>query len=428
MNTNDSERLSGLLHSIGFGKSETEQDANLVIFNTCSVREHAEQRIYGKMEELMERKRKGEDVMIAITGCMAGRDKTGDLRRRLSMADLFFPTPEMVQLSRWIAELRPEWSITGDVESDYLRLNPLRQKEHQAYVTIQTGCNHFCTYCVVPYARGLERNRPVADILTEIRGLADKGAVDFTLLGQAVNDYKAPDPGNFSAHNPFKNHYAALLWEVNNLEGVKRLHWTAAHPLSMDEEVIVAMSLPKQVNYLHLPVQSGSDDVLRRMNRKYSRAFYLDVVSKIKEKHPTMALGTDIIVGFCGETEKDFEDTVDLYRRCDFDISYTAQYSPRTGTLSHKLYPDDVPEEEKKRRWMVLQDLMEETALRKNQFFLEKEIEVFLEKMDGDFAYGTSRELKCVKAKGAAPDMLGRLVKMKVSKAMTWLLEGEIVV
>lgn len=427
MNTNDSERISGVLRSIGFRKSETEQEADLVLFNTCSVREHAEQRIYGKMEDLMERKRKGEDVMIAITGCMAGRDKTGDLRRRLSMADLFFPTPEMVNLPRWIAELRPDWSISGDVEPDYLRVNPLRQKDHQAYVTIQTGCNHFCTYCVVPYARGLERNRPVSDILAEVRHLAESKVVDFTLLGQAVNDYRAIDPGNFSAQNPFKNHFAALLWEINQIDGVGRLHWTAAHPLSMDAEVIEAMGLDKQVNYLHLPVQSGSDEVLRRMNRKYTRAMYLDTVSRVKDKFPTMALGTDIIVGFCGETDKDFEDTVDLYRKCDFDISYTAQYSPRTGTLSYRLYQDDVPEEEKKERWMTLQDLMEETALRKNQTYLGRSTGLFVEKVEEGVAYGTNSELKAVKAQGADPDLVGRLVKVRVDKALTWLLEGEIV-
>ncbi|MHB8831391.1 MAG: tRNA (N6-isopentenyl adenosine(37)-C2)-methylthiotransferase MiaB [Patescibacteria group bacterium] len=428
MNTNDSERLSGLLRSIGLDESLVEQEANLIIFNTCSVRAHAEERIYGRMEELMERKKKGEDVLIAVTGCMAGRDKTGELRRRLSMADLFFATPDMVNLPRWIAELRPEWIISGDVAEDYLKINPLRQKDYQAYVTIQTGCNHFCTYCVVPYARGLERNRPVADVLEEINGLTAKGVIDITLLGQAVNDYKAPDPGAFSAQNPYKNHFAALLWEINQIDGVKRLHWTAAHPMSMEDEIIQALTLPKQVNYLHLPVQAGSNEVLRRMNRKYTREDYLDVIKRVKTARPGIALGTDIIVGFCGETEKDFEETVNLYQESDFDISYTAQYSPRTGTLGYRLFKDDVPDEEKKRRWQVLQDLMEQNTLRKNQAFCGKVLQVFIEKVDKDIAYGTSQELKSVRAMGANDWMVGKIMPVSIEKAMTWQLEGQIVV
>ncbi|MDD5438144.1 MAG: tRNA (N6-isopentenyl adenosine(37)-C2)-methylthiotransferase MiaB [Patescibacteria group bacterium] len=427
MNSNDSERLAGLLKSIGFEASDKEEDAQLVIFNTCSVREHAEERVYGRMESLVERKKKGEDVLIAVTGCMAGRDKNGVLRRRLSMADLFFATPDMVNLPRWIAEFRPNWMVTGNETEDYLKIKPLRQKEYQAYVTIQTGCNHFCTYCVVPYARGLERNRPAADILTEIKDLAARGISDVTLLGQAVNDYIAPDPGSFSPDNPCKNHYAALLWEINQIDGVKRLHWTAAHPLSMSDEVIQALTFPKQVNYLHLPVQSGSNEILRRMNRKYSREQYLEIIRKVKEARPGIALGTDIIVGFPGETEQDFQDTVDLYKACDFDISYTAQYSPRSGTLSFRLYPDNVSEEEKKRRWQILQDLMEENTLRKNQAFLDKTVEVFIEKIEGDFAYGTSSELKSVKLSGAKAEMLGQIVLVKIQKAMTWQLEGEII-
>lgn len=424
MNSNDSERLAGLLKSIGFESAATEAEANLLIFNTCSVREHAEERVYGKMKELLERKQKGEDLLIGITGCMAGRDKTGELRRRLSMADLFFATPDMVNLPRWIAELRPNWTIGTDATQDYLKIKPLRQKDKQAYVTIQTGCNHFCTYCVVPYARGLERNRPAEEIISEIRELVAKGVVEVTLLGQAVNDYQAPDPGIFNSFNPFKNHYAALLWEINQIEGLERLHWTAAHPLSMTEEVIQALTLPKQVNYLHLPVQSGSNEVLHRMNRKYTREQYLDVIEKVKAARPGIALGTDIIVGFCGETEQDFQATVDLFKACDFDISYTAQYSPRTGTLAYRLYQDDVADEDKKRRWQILQDLMEENTLRKNQAFLSKEVRVLVEKVEGGFAYGTSSELKSVRISGADDSLLGKILPVKVEKALTWQLEG----
>ncbi|HPN14510.1 MAG TPA: tRNA (N6-isopentenyl adenosine(37)-C2)-methylthiotransferase MiaB [bacterium] len=427
MNTNDSERLTAMLKNCGLTESLTEEEADLVIFNTCSVREHAEQRIYGKMENLVERKRKGERVLIAVTGCMAGRDKNGDLRRRLSMVDLFFATADMINLPRWLAELRPDWMISGDQEADYLKISPARRSPHQAYVTIQTGCNHFCSYCVVPYARGLERNRPVDDILIEIRQSVELGALDITLLGQAVNEYRASDSGSFSAHNPYKNHFAALLWEINQLEGVKRVHWTAARPLFMDDEVIHALTLPKQVNYLHLPVQSGSNEVLRRMNRKYTREQYLEKIAKIKQVRPGIALGTDIIVGFPGETERDFLETVDLYKQCDYDISYTAQYSPRTGTLSHRLFADDVSSQEKKRRWEVLQALMEETVWRKNQVYKDMVLDVLIEKIDGEWAYGTSGELKNIRALGAKEGMVGTMQQIRVDKPMTWLLEGQII-
>jgi len=424
MNSHDSERLSGLLQAMGFAPADSEAEANLVIFNTCSVRDHAEERVYGRMEALMARKAAGEDVLIAVTGCMAGRDKNGELRRRLAMADLFFPTADMVNLPRWIAELRPAWTISGDTAEDYLKIKPLRLKEHQAYVTIQTGCNNFCTYCVVPYARGLERNRPAGDILREIYELAERGTTDFTLLGQTVNRYRASDPGSFSAHNPYKNHFAALLWEINQMPGVARLHWTAAHPSAMTEEVIHALTLPKQVNYLHLPVQSGSDEVLRRMNRKYMREEYLETINRIKAARPGMALGTDIIVGFPGETEEDFQATVELYEACDFDISYTAQYSPRPGTLSLRLFTDDVAPRDKKLRWETLQDLMEKNTLRKNQEYLGRTTQVFIEKVEADAAYGTSPELKAVKIMEPMGLKPGQMTAVKMTKAMTWLLEG----
>lgn len=428
MNTNDSERLAGLLSSVGFAMARDEKDANLIILNTCSVREHAEQRIMGLMEQYAERKRKGEDLLIAVTGCMAGRDKDGKLRARVKTADLFFGTSEMVHLPRWIAELRPDWVITGDAAEDYLKIKPLRQSNIQAYVSIQTGCNHFCTYCVVPYARGLMRDRPLSDILEEVRNLASRGVKEVTLLGQVVNAYKALDPHHFQSANPYQNHFAALLWELNQIQGINRIHWTAPHPLQMDSQVIHALTLPKQVNYIHLPVQSGSNEILRKMNRKYTREKYLEIIYEIKEMRPGIAIGTDIIVGFCGESEKDFHDTVDLYKRVEFDISYTAQYSPRSGTLSHRLFPDDIPKETKKERWNALQDLMEEITLKKNQSYHDNYTQVFVETVDGDWALGTNNEFKRarIKTNGIMPAP-GQTITALITKPMTWILEGEIV-
>jgi tRNA-2-methylthio-N6-dimethylallyladenosine synthase len=194
----------------------------------------------------------------------------------------------------------------------------------------------------------------------------------------------------------------------------------------MSDQVIHALSLPKQINYLHLPVQSGSDQVLRRMNRKYSRTQYLDIIAKIKGLRPGIALGTDLIVGFPGETDQDFEATLDLYRVCDFDISYPAQYSPRPGTLSMRLFADDVPAEAKKARWLAVQHLMEETALRKNQRYIGQTVRVFVERVHDGQLFGTNDELKAVSASGALPEMAGTFVRVVVDTAMTWLLQGKV--
>lgn len=425
MNKNDSERIAGLLSSLGFSPIEDESAADLIIVNTCSVRQSAEDRVYGSQEKYLKYKEAKPEMIVAITGCMPGRDKAKEFKKRLPAADLYFPTPDMVHLPKWIAELRPELVNTGAALEDYLKIHPVRAPSSQAYVTIQTGCNKFCTYCVVPYARGLEKNRPAADILTECAELAAHGVIEITLLGQTVNSYRAPDPQSFSADNPYTDHFAALLWEVNRLPGIERMHWTAAHPISMTDEVIDALRLPKQVNYLHLPVQSGNNEVLRRMNRKYTREQYLDIISKVKAARPGIALGSDIIVGFPGETRAQFEDTLSLYREVGFDISYNAQYSPRSGTLGVKLYPDDVPKEEKRERWDDLQELMEAVALEKNQAYVGKTLQVMVESVENGRGSGTSHELKLVRF-AADPSQLGRIISVTVSSAKTWVLEGEV--
>jgi tRNA-2-methylthio-N6-dimethylallyladenosine synthase len=425
MNKNDSERMAGLLSSLGFLETPDESVADLIIVNTCSVRQSAEDRVYGSQEKYLEYKKTKPDMIVAVTGCMPGRDKAKEFKKRLPGTDLYFPTPEMVHLPRWIAELRPELVNSDSLEADYLKIHPLRAPSVQAYLTIQTGCNKFCTYCVVPYARGLERNRPAAEILNEARELIAHGVIEITLLGQTVNSYRATDPETFSKENPYTDHFAALLWEMNQLPGLERLHWTAAHPISMTDEVIDALALPKQVNYLHLPVQSGSNEVLRRMNRKYTREQFLEAIRKIKARRPGIALGSDIIVGFPGETREQFNETLSLYTEVDFDISYNAQYSPRSGTLGVKLYPDDVSKEEKRDRWDELQSLMEATSLKKNQAFVDQTASVLVDKVDNGFASGQSREMKLVRFKSDDASLVGKIVPVSVKTAKSWVLEGE---
>ncbi|MFH1404750.1 MAG: tRNA (N6-isopentenyl adenosine(37)-C2)-methylthiotransferase MiaB [Patescibacteria group bacterium] len=445
MNQNDSERISSLLNNLGFDSTTDKTKADIILLNTCSVRQSAEDRIYGNVRNLAKLKRKNPNLIIAVTGCMPGRDRDGALRKKLPAVDLFFPTTDAVQLPRWIAELRPELVNNIDVADDFLKLKPDYYSKRQAFVTIQTGCNNFCTYCVVPFARGLEKNRPLKDIMSEVRELAQNGCVEITLLGQTVNSYIAPDSENFSKGNPFKDHFAVLLWEVNQIEGISRLHFTAPHPMHMSDEVIEAMKLPAHMNVLHLPVQSGDNEVLRKMNRRYSAEDYLEVIGRVKKQLPGITLATDIIVGFCGESEEQFQRTVDLYKQVEFDISYTAQYSVRSGTAAWRAFTNDVPRTEKKRRWQSMQKLMEEITLKKNQEYVGKEVSVLVERHEvpaltgemlklpkdlqdkalahSGFCFGNSRELKLVRFEGG-PELVGQIVNVKIDKAQTWVLLG----
>ncbi|MBU0531423.1 tRNA (N6-isopentenyl adenosine(37)-C2)-methylthiotransferase MiaB [Patescibacteria group bacterium] len=424
MNKNDSERIAGLLSGIGMECVEDETEADLVLLNSCSVRQTAEDRIFGKVKTLAKLRKTKPDLLIGVTGCMAGRDKNGELRKKLPRADLFFGTEEAVQLPRWIAELRPNWVKATESVEDFLKLKPHYHSDKQAFVTIQTGCSNFCTYCVVPFARGTEKNRPLDDIMTEVRGLASSGCLEITLLGQVVNAYVAPDPEGFSKQNPYQDNFAALLWEINQIEGIERIFFTAPHPRHMTDEQVDALALPKMLNYLHLPVQSGNDEILKKMNRKHTREEFDELIRKIKARVPGIALGTDIIVGFCGETEEQFQDTVEMYKDVEFDISYTAQYSPRSGTAAFKAFKDDVSREEKKRRWQVIQNLMEQTVLKKNQRYIGKTVSVLVESCEEGVCAGNSREMKVVQFWGEA-DLVGTIQNVKIDKVQEWILYGK---
>lgn len=445
MNKNDSERLQALVEQLGFRSVERPSEAELVVINTCSVRQSAEDRVFGYMEEFGRIKKDRSNFIVAVTGCMPGRDRDHAIKKRLPLVDLYFPTAQMTQLPRWLGELRPDLVNSDAIAEDYLKLQPARASKVQAYVTIQTGCNKFCTYCVVPFSRGLEKNRPVKDILAEIRDLAAHGCVEVTLLGQTVNSYRAPDPETFASGNPFRDHFAALLWEVNQISGISRLHFTAPHPLHMTDEVIEAMALPAHLPYVHLPVQAGDDEMLRRMNRRYTAAQYLDCVDRLNARLPDLAIGTDIIVGFSGETETQFEKTVELYKRVRFDISYTAMYSPRSGTAAFRAFADDVSATEKKRRWQVLQDLMEHIVREKNQRFVGQTVSVLVDAHEAPAVTdellaipgwqkalaalpgtctGNSRHMKRVRFSGPA-DLVGTVVDVRIKEAKEWVLEGE---
>ncbi len=427
MNKADSERIAAVMEGLGFEATADENAADVIILNSCSVRQSAEDRVFGKLRDYSLLREKNPGLIVGVTGCLPGRDLDGKIRKKLMKADLYFPIRELQELPTRLAGLRPDlFEVSGPALDNYLSIAPKRPRDFHANIVIQTGCNKFCTYCVVPYARGREWNRPAKDILAEARAVLATGVVSLDLLGQAVNAYVAPDPEAFSPANPYKNTFAALLWELNQLEGLQRLGFTSPHPLHMDDEVIDSLALPKMMNFLNLPAQAGNDEVLRRMNRRYTAAQYLDIIAKVRRRLPDIALGTDLIVGFPGETAEQFEDTLKLYRAADFDISYPAMYSPRSGTTSARFFPDDVPREEKKRRWRAVQTLMEQVVLKKNQKYVGTEVEVLIDSCARGWCSGHSREMKLTRFR-SEENLVGKTVVVRITKAMEWMLEGEAV-
>ncbi|HOX60476.1 MAG TPA: tRNA (N6-isopentenyl adenosine(37)-C2)-methylthiotransferase MiaB [Candidatus Magasanikbacteria bacterium] len=428
MNKNDSERMAAVLELAGFAPVDDPRAADVLILNTCSVRDSAESRIFGRGRDINKWRAKNPNLVVAITGCLPGRDPKGEVKKKMPWVDLYFPNSEMVRLPAMIAEIRPQMIRQKSIFPDsYLSVIPKYSENFRAFVPVQTGCNQFCTYCVVPYSRGREKNRPLAEILSEVRALAEKGVREVHLLGEIVNHYTAPDPENFSENNLFrKNDFARLLFEINNISGIERIHYTAPHPLYMDEEMIAALALPHHMNYLHLPVQSGSDKILAKMNRRHTRAEYLDIIKKIRQVRPGIAIGTDIIVGFCGETEDDFMDTIRLYEECDFDISYPAQYSVRSGTAAAKVFVDDVSEAEKKTRWNRLQAKMEEITEKKNRAYLGKTVSVLVDRWENGECLGNSSEMKLV-GFGGDSKYIGQIVSVRIDFADKWILRGEMI-
>jgi len=420
MNKHDSERIVGLLLSLGLAETKKPEEADILMINTCSVRQAAEDRVYGFIYNWQELRKNKPNLIIAVTGCMPGRDVDGKMRKKIQGVDLFFGIEELPMLPKWLGELN------ADLVDDYLAIEPIREIKYRASITVQTGCNNFCTYCVVPYARGREKNRPVKDILDEIKKVVGEGCTEVDLLGQVINNYKASDPENFSDVNPFKNKddFAALLWEINQIEGVERIHWTSVDPQYLNDYQIEVLKLPKQVNYLHLAAQSGDNEVLKKMNRHYTREQYIDLIKKIRIVRPDIAIGTDLIVGFAGETEEQFQSTVDLYKQCDFDIAYLAMYSERSGTAAAKAFKDDVSHIEKKRRWQAVQDYMEERVFQKNQKYLNQIVSVLVDKCENGVCLGNSSEMKLTQFLGR-PELIGKIVKVKITQPEMWILRGE---
>lgn len=346
MNTADSERIAGYFESQGYKKVKTLAGADVFVINTCSVRQASEDRVYG-LAGKVEDARKKHPLKVILTGCMVGSASKD--RKRISANDLKKKVP-------WVDEFIPLGNFG-------FQLLPKRQDKKKALVPISSGCNHFCSYCVVPHARGEEKSRPFEEIVCEVEGLAKRGYREVLLLGQNVNTYgkdkSYSPPLSYESIRGFREPFPQLLERLSQITGLKKISFLTSHPKDMSVELIKALSLSKLEKYLHLPVQAGSDEVLRRMNRGYTASQYLSLLRRIRKVTPTIRIGTDVIVGFPGETEKQFAETVKLFRKAKFAVAYIAIYSPRPGTAAARM-EDDVSISEKKRRYQVLAEVFEQ--------------------------------------------------------------------
>ena len=424
MNVHDSETIAGILQSMGYSPTDREEDADVILLNTCAVRENAEDKVFGELGRLKPLKVERPGLILGVCGCMSQEEAV--IRRILQQhqyVDLIFGThnihrlPHLLKEALFGKEMVVEvWSKEGDIVEN---LPKARQDGLKAWVNIMYGCDKFCTYCIVPYTRGKERSRRPEDVLAEVRELARKGYREVTLLGQNVNAY-----GKDFTDRTYT--FAHLMDDVRKI-GIPRVRFTTSHPRDFDDHLIEVLAKGGNlVEHIHLPVQSGSSDILKRMARKYNREQYLELVRKIREAIPNVSLTTDIIVGFPGETEEQFEETLSLVREVEYDSAFTFIYSPREGTPAARM-EDDVPHEVKKERLLRLNRLQDEISRRKNEELRGQVVEVLVEgesKKNPEILSGRTRTNKLVNFRGPKR-LIGEFVQVRISEPLTYTLKGE---
>ncbi len=418
MNFHDSERMAGLLEQAGFEAAADAADADVVVINTCSVRERAEEKLYTRLGELRElAAEQGHDPIVAVAGCVAQQEGAAIFKRSPGVADVVIGTQAIRRLPMLVeqaGERRRTPLLDLDPYDDVtFPLGVARRGDPvKAYVTIIEGCNDFCSFCVVPYTRGHERMRPKADIVAEVREAAASGRREVQLLGQIVNHYAAPDDPGCD--------FTGLLEAVHEVEGVDRIRFASPHPRHVDDRFIDAMErLPKVCRHLHLPVQSGSTSVLRAMRRRYTREAYLSLIERIRERLPEVALSTDMIVGFPTETEADFEETLTLTATVGYHSMFSFKYSPRPNTLAGQRLADQVREDEKTRRIVALQALQREIQSGLNGRLVGRTVDVLVDsgsrRRDTELSGRTSTNV-VVNLPGPL-SWVGRLVPVRVERA-----------
>ncbi len=426
MNQYDSERIARVLERLDYLPTDNAEEADLVLLNTCSVRDKAEQKVYSALGRWRELKRKKKGLILGVGGCVAQQEGE-ELLRRAPYLDLVFGTHNIHRLDQMVTEAallkrRPvELGFYQDPSYMEDPEGPPQATGPKAFVTIMQGCSKVCSFCIVPHVRGREISRPSEKILGEVRGLARQGVKEIMLLGQNVNSYGKTSPGELS--------FAELLGELNGIEGLERIRFTTSHPQDLSPELIEAYAtLDLLCEHLHLPVQSGSDAVLRRMRRGYGRGEYLSRIELLRERCPGMALSTDIIVGFPGETEAEFEATVEILHQVEYDEIFAFSFSPRPQTVAAKIYPDDVPSEVKKRRLELVLDLQQDISLKRNRQTVGSVEEILVEgssKFGQGQIMGRTRSNRIVNAMGPE-SLVGRLVRVRITGASANALTGEL--
>ena len=422
LNENDSEKISGMLEKMGYSKTEEIQRADFVVFNTCCVRENAEDKLFGKIGE-MKRQKEEKETIIAIGGCMMQEEHIVEkLRKSYPFVDIIFGTHTMHKLAEdvyHILEKRTKIEDVITIDGEIYEGLPIKRNDKtKASVTIMYGCNNFCTYCIVPYVRGRERSRTPKDILKEIRELADNGYKEITLLGQNVNSYDGGDGYKFSN----------LLRDVNEIEKIEKIRFVSPHPKDFKEDVIDAIRDCKKVSkIIHLPLQSGSSNILKKMNRRYTKEQYLSLVKLMKEKIPNVVFSTDIIVGFPEESKEDFEDTLDVVRKVNFEQVFMFIYSRRVGTPADKM-ENQVPEEIKHERFNRLKELVESMMEENNKKYIGTTQSILVEgksKNNPNMLTGRTDSNKVVVFEGKE-ELINKVVNLKIVSEHMWYLKGEI--
>jgi tRNA-2-methylthio-N6-dimethylallyladenosine synthase len=428
MNTSDSERIAAFLEEQHFSIAEKIEDADLAIFNTCGIKQTAENRAYSMINNL--RKTRNNDVRIIMTGCLANR---ADVQKRMQKnVDLFTEVKNFQK--DFETNLSHSYKIQKNSNStldNYLKTIPKYSNNFTVYVPIMTGCNNFCSYCVVPYARGREVSRPAEEIISEVKELVAKGFINIILLGQNVNSYQ----GAFGIKNGVKNphmDFPTLLKKLDKIPGKFWLSFVSSHPKDMSDQLIETAAKCKKVcEWIHLPVQAGNDEVLRRMNRKYTQKHYLGLIKKIRasfNKHKPDALfsiSSDIIVGFPSETKAQFADSELLMQKSKFDMVFFGQFSPRPGTRAWEM-KDNVSQKEKTRRENALNDILKKTTLANNKEYVGQKQEVLIEKEKDGFFFGKTRTQKNVKITSTKNISIGTFTNVIITRANIWNLEGRI--
>jgi tRNA-2-methylthio-N6-dimethylallyladenosine synthase len=411
MNEADSAKLAAGLARLGYQEASRPEEADLAVVNTCVVRQKAEDRAIsylGYLRHLKERKNPG--LRIAVMGCLVG-PKVDELKARLPFVDIWARPQDFDAILR---ELVPESDLGGEFWPETFP----EPRGPTAYVPVIHGCDKFCTYCIVPYRRGRERSRPIADVQREVRYLCSRGVREVTLLGQTVEAY---------GHDlPDRPDLGDLMAAIHDTPGLERIRFLTSYPRDMTERIVRRVAeLPKVCEYFNIPVQSGDDAVLARMRRGYTVAEYLEKIDLIRGLVPGAAITTDVIVGFCGETEEEFQHTLDLLARVRFDKVHVAAYSPRPGTIAWRRMEDDVPHHEKMRRLRAVEELQENIARQLNEALVGTVQEVLVEGERGGKLYGRTRTNKLVHFPGQAQP--GQMVSVRIERASPWSLQGELV-